>query len=740
MASVIQRSFSGGELAPALHARADLAKYTTGLRTCRNFLVRREGGVSNRAGFRFVDACKFTTDKVFLLRYVSPESGNSLLIEAGDSYLRFYLNGAAIEVSGVVAWSGATAYVPGDLVSRLGVNYYAVLAGTNHQPPNATYWYPLPGVIYEIPHPFGAHQFNWVQSANVITLTHADVHPQELIFSGLTSWVIQPVTTTPDIAAPTAVVATASLLNPGPGPLVYRYLVTAAAPETYEESAASDASLGIEMINPPAAATPTVLTWTAPPGVTPPEYYIYSDPYGNGTYGFIGTATGVTTFNDVGFIPDFAVTPPIPRALFDTVNNYPHVASYFQQRRIFAHTNTTPDGIWASRIGFPSNFGITSPLQDDDAVTFRIAGAQQHAIRSLLSLKTLLVLTSAGEWVVGASDTPLTPSNIPVDQQVYVGSHDKAPVVVGNAVVYIQARGSIVRDLQFSQQIQGFGGSDLTIFASHLFDGYTLARLDYQQTPHSTVWAVRGDGTLLGLTYIPDQQILAWHRHDTGAGGVFEDVCVVPEVGEDIVYVIVRRTIGGTTVRYIERLEPRTILDFNTDAFFVDSGLSYSGAPADVFSGLEHLEGEVLAVLGDGQVVYNGDPTGANAATYRVTGGAVTLPAAYSTVHLGLPMRADLETLDLDIQGSAIRDKKKRVHSVVLLVDKSARTFWVGPDADHLTQQRVATFDPTGREFTGQCELSIDAHYNPYGRIFVRHTDPLPLTILGAIPNVEVGG
>src|SRR6185369_118971 len=119
------------------------------------------------------------------------------------------------------------------------------------------------------------------------------------------------------------------------------------------------------------------------------------------------------------------------------------------------------------------------------------------------------------------------------------------PVVVGNAIVYVQTPGTIVRDLAFNQQVEGFAGRDLSLYSAHRFDGHEIERLAYQPTPHSIVWAVRSDGTLLGLTYLADQDVWGWHRHDTAAAGRFEDVVMVPEPGEDVVYVLVRRTIGG---------------------------------------------------------------------------------------------------------------------------------------------------------------------------------------------------
>jgi len=724
--SVIQRTFAGGELAPALAARADVAKYQQGLRTCRNFIVQRHGGVANRAGFRFVQACKTTSITVQLLRYVSEVVDESLLIEQGVGYLRFFRSGAAltVDIDDVGAYDNATAYVQGDLVSSGGVIYYAKQDTTGHAPPNATYWHPFTGGAYELPAPF-THVMRWVQSGRIITFTHKDEAPYELVFLTLTRWILRPITTAPTIPAPTGV----SVTPGGAGSLTYGYVVTAGAADTYEESPAS-AQVISGSVAAPTADDPHLIEWDAVAGAV--EYYIYADPYQNGTYGFIGTATGATEFRDTGITPDFAITPPVPRVLFDAADGYPHIAAYYQQRRLFAYTNDEPDSVWGSRTGFYSNFGISSPLQDDDSITFRIAGNNHNPVRQLVALKQLIVMTDSGEWTVGEPRVPLTPSNLGADQETYVGVADVRPVIVGNSILYVQARGSIVRDLRFDQEVEGLAGRDLSIFGAHLFDGYAIKDLDYQQTPHSIVWAARSDGVLLGLTYLRDQDIWGWHRHDTGASGKFEHVCVVPEPLEDALYVIVKRTINGSVARYIERLERRPLLaaTFDADAFFVDSGLSYSGAAVSSVSGLGHLEGQTVAVLGDGT------PLG----TFVVAAGAITLPAAHSEIHVGLPITSEFEPLDLDVQGSSIRDRKKRIGSITVLLEASSRRFSAGPDSAHLSAVQLEPWESAVDQFTGSVELNITAEYNQHGRVFIRQTDPLPLTILGVIPNVEVGG
>ena len=738
MNSLVQRSFAAGELAPALHARADLVKYQTGVKTCRNFFVRKEGGLANRAGFRFVAPCKVHTFGVRLARFVGSIAGEGYLLELGQGYIRFYKDGAAVEVTSVPAYSGGTAYSPGDVVASGGVNYYCQVATTGTAPPNATYWYPLTGAILEVPTPWPLDKLpQWNQSGNVITFTHPEFAPREMIFEEAERWVLRVVSTVSATPAPTGVSGTAG----SAGTRTFQYIVTAAAGTTFEESIGSS-SAAILAADEPTLDTPHVITWTGVAGAA--EYHVYCDPYDNGVYGYIGSSD-VTSFRHAGQIADFNLTPPENRVLFASANHYPTCSSNFQQRQFFANSFQEPDAIWGSRTGFRHNYSISSPLQDDDGVTFRLAGNNHHPIRHMIAMAHGLVLmTDGGEWTLtggGGRKTPITPSSIDAEQDTYVGVLPWArPVVVGNTILYVQARGNVLRELQFTQDIEGMAGRDLTIYASHLFERRQIYYTDFQQTPHSILWCCDNDGRLLGLTYIPEQEVWGWHRHDTD--GWFEDVCVVPQADEDVLYVIVHRTVDGETKRYIERLEQRELLPGATHAtmFFVDSGLSYAGPePVFNFAGLEHLEGKRVAVIADGQALY----TGVEDEAPVVTGGAIELPpvagvAGYVHVHVGLPYTPEIETLALDAPGQEGRDAKKRVGTVTLLVHQSSARFEVGHDPRMREHERQA-WEPSGL-VDDTLEVRISPEYNKHGSVKLRVIEPLPLTILGIIPRGEMGG
>ena len=567
MSGIIQRSLSGGELAPALYSRADTAKYSTGLRTVRNFVIKKEGGADNRAGFKYVVSTKDSTKQAVLIPFIFNDD-QTYVLEFGNQYIRFVRNGAQIAVSGLTAWSPVTAYVVGDLASRAGVNYYCILAHTNQQPPNATYWYALTGDIYEIPTPYlesDLETLKYNQSLDVVTLTHKSYAIRELRRTGHTAWTLVTVAMAPAQAAPT------SPTNSGAAGTTTQWVITAVNSETFEESLQSS-STGSSAT--PSSGSPITVYWAAASGAG--EYNVYK--LTNGVYGFIGVAVGLS-FIDNGIEADATDTPPTARDPFVGADNYPAISAYIQQRLTFANTTNYPEKIWMGRSANFKNFTYSSPQQDDDAVTFSVPGRQYNEVRHIVDLEKMIVFTRGSIWTAeGDSAGIIRPGQVNPITRAYRGASIVTPVIVGTSIVYVQARGNVIRDL-IGDAVEGFKDSDLTIFASHLFRGFTVIDMAYQENPNSVIWVILEDNvtderSLIAMTYVKEHQVWAWHRHDTD--GEFERLCVVPEGAEDALYAIIKRPINGTDLRYIERQYTREIADI-IDSVFLDSAATYDG-------------------------------------------------------------------------------------------------------------------------------------------------------------------
>jgi len=363
-------------------------------------------------------------------------------------------------------------------------------------------------------------------------------------------------------------------------------------------------------------------------------------------------------------------------------------------------------------------------MQDDDAITWRNVSADLQIVRHLVSLgHWLLVLTDRGEWVIrGDSDGGLTPTTIYPDQVGYVGASEARPAIYGDRLLFIESRDVSLREWVIDQRHEGLSGRDLTRLAAHLFRGQTIRAMAFSLIPDAVLWVVRGDGVLLGLTYVPDEDALAWHHHDT-EGGLFEQVVVIPEPQEDAVYVVVNR--DGS--RFLERLGIR---GEPTHLPTLDRVARRRGAATTLLSGLAHLAGKAVTVVADGR------PLGARVSA----AGEVTLPQPASVVDVGLPIVCDLETLDLDVASSGVRVKRKKVTSLTIEIENSLQNFHAGPDAAHLKPVTAGPWENATTPVTGRVELSPTGTFTDQGRVFLRHTAPTTLTVLGVFPTVDVGG
>ncbi len=761
----LSRSFGGGELTPEFYGRIDDAKFQTGLATCRNFIVLPHGPAANRPGFAYVNSTKYSGSKKAKLIPFSYSTTQTMVLEFGNQYIRFHTQGATL-LSGGVPYEVTTPYLEADL--------------------------------------FDLH---YVQSADVLTIVHPNYPPQELRRLGPTSWTLSAISFVSSLSAPGSVSASAS----GGSGTTYNYVVTTVGANGIDESvASSSASCNGNLL---ASGAYNTITWAAATGAQ--RYKVYKQQ--NGLFGYIGQ-TDQLTFKDDNIVADLSVCSPQVNNPFPGAGDYPGAVSYFEQRRCFAGTINKPQNIWMTKSGTESNMNYSLPTRDDDSITFRVAAREANTIRHILPLTNLVLLTSAAEWrITSINSDAITPTTVSVRPQSYVGASNVQPVIINNNMIYPAARGGHMRELAYSWQANGYVTGDLSLRAPHLFDGNTIVDMAFEKAPYPIVWAISSTGKLLGLTYVPEQQVGAWHQHDTD--GLFESCCVVSEGNEDVLYVIVKRTINGSTVRYVERIATR-LFSTQADAFFVDSGATLNTAnttattvtvtggttwasgdtvtitasaalfayPAttdvndaiiltdaagmtyrltitgtssttvatarlgsampvslrstaingfsfarDSVSGLTWLEGKTVSILADGAV----HPQRV------VTGGTITLDQAAAKVQVGLPITADMQTLPwaAQIDAGFGQGRTKNVNKVWLRVYRSSGIF-VGPDANDLTEAKQRTTEIYGSPPALKSEeipVTITPSWNDSGQVFVRQSDPLPLTVVSMTLEVSVG-
>ena len=677
-----QQAFVGGEVAPSMRGRVEDVGYANGLARCRNFLVRPQGMVENRAGLRFVAEVKDSAKRVRLIPFTF-SGEQTMVIELGEKYARFH-TGAATIFEGNAPYEIATPYAEEHLM--------------------------------DIHH---------VQSADILTLVHPNYPPQELRRLGATNWKLEAISFVPKFEPPTELKAEAKRVPLASGvqqiDLKYRYKVTAVK-DGVESKESAEVEATNDLYTPGNSNT---LTWKAVDGAD--HYLVYKRQ--SGMFGLAGYANE-TSFEDRGVSPDMAKTPPKYKAVFDKAQHYPAAVSYYQQRRCFAGTPSEPQKVWMTKVGTESDMSYSTPSRDDDRIEVRVAAREASPIRHIVPLTKLLILTGSAEWNVDTQNSDvLTNTTISISPHSYVGANNVQPVIVNASVIYCAARGGHVHELAYSRDAGGFITADISLRAPHLFDGYRLVDMAFGKAPWPLVWLISTDGRLIGNTYVPEQQIGAWHWHQTD--GAFETCAVVAEGDEDMLYVVVRRSINGQTRRYIERLESRAF-GAQEDAFFVDSGLSYHGMPVKTLKKLDHLEGKTVSILADGAVHV----------PQTVTNGEIRLQHAAKKIHVGLPYTSELQTLPVvgDIDNGKGRGLTKNVNKIWLDVIRSSG-IWVGPDENRLVANKQRTTEPLGtppRLKTEQIEIVVFPDWNDYGQILIQQRDPLPLAIVSLTTEVAL--
>ncbi len=508
-----------------------------------------------------------------------------------------------------VGWFSVVSYLAGTLVCDASLNVYvavqAVPAGTALT--NTGYWMALGAspTPYTVLNPYAAGDLfavHYVQSGDIITLTHANYAPLQLERWGPLLWQLAGISFASSLGAPISVSATRTESAGSATPL-YRtplgYVVTSVDQYGLEESLPSAAvSVNADLT---IAGDYVTVAWSAPASGPAPAFYNVYKSIGGGAFGYAGqvAASASMSLVDRNITPDWTQTPPLSDSALSSAGNYPAAVGYYEQRRVFAGTNNQPQNVWATQPGTESNLSYSVPSQDSDALRLRIAALKANAIEHVVTLWDLLLLTASTVWRVYSSNgDALTPSTVTIKAQSQVGANSVQPVVVNQAALYAASQGGHVRELSYQWQLQGYQDRDLCLLARHLFDGLSVVDLAFSRSLYPVAWAASSSGALLALMYIPEQEVVAWSQHTTFGFGSFESVCVVQEGNFDVLYAVVNRILNGVQNRTIERLDTRQFGANVSDAFFVDSGVTQTfETPQTIVSGLSWLAGATGGVL-----------------------------------------------------------------------------------------------------------------------------------------------
>ena len=743
-------NFTGGQLSDRMEGRTDFQKYFSGCKTLENFIVQPHGSVTRRPGTTFAAEVKTSSLKTRLIPFEF-STEQSYALEFGNEYIRFYKdNGAVLEanktITGItqanpgVVTSTSHGFSNGDTVVITGVvgmtqvngkrfkvasvaaNTFALqdIDGVNVNTTSYTA-YTSGGIanrVYTLVTTYltaDLFEIKYAQSADVMYLCHPDYSVKKLSRTGHTSWTITEVDFTS-------------------GP----YIDDNITATTFTMSAHT-------------VGASRTLTASAITGINNNTGFQANDVgrlfrfrTGHGEITAI-TSTTVVTATVIKDMTSSSASTDWALGAFSDSNGYPSCVTFYEQRLVFAGTSEQPQTLFFSRSGDYENMDENrgGTVAADDAMIYTIASNQVNVIQSLKATRTLIILTSGGEFTLNSDSTgtAVSPTNINIKKQSNYGASNIDALSVGNATLFVQRAKRKLRELAYNFDTDGYVAPDMTILAEDV----TLSGLDeltYQQEPHSILWGVRGDGVLVGLTYQRSEQVVAWHQHKLGgsfgatAYGIVESVISISgnsynRSDEDQIWVIVKRTVNSVTRRYIEYFTPFQFDSSLTQFQFVDSALSYSGSSTSTLTGLDHLNGETVRVV-------------ANGATHPdevVASGSITLDRTTTAAKAGLAYTSTLQTMRLDVgsQDGTAQGKTKRIFDVTLRFYETVGAK-VGPDTSNLEEipfrSSAALMDDPVPLFTGDKKIEFRGNFETDGYLFVVQDQALPMTLLSLYPRL----
>lgn len=750
-ASPIRSAFNAGELSPLVEGRVDVAKYQNGTRVCENFIPSVQGPAVRRPGTRYVAEVKASAKRTWLYRFEFNVT-QSFILEFGDQYIRFYTNHGQVQ-SGGSAYEIVSPYTEADLTDT-----------------------------------DGTFTLDMVQTGDVIYIAHPSYPLKKLSRLGNTNWTI---------ANADFVNGPFKDQNTDKSITVYASATTGSVTLTASSAIFNAAHVGaifyiepkdLAQIKPWTAGqeyttdpvntvrrsegktykctttgTPTSGNVWRTGGNKPIHTYgVVADGDGSPKEGtvveregldweFVDNGWGYVTITAVasGTTATATVIDQLPTDVvgssnatfrwamgsFNGVDGYPSKITFFRERLALAKGQE----LFFSVTGDFENFAAVDDAGEivaDRSIKVTISSDDVNRVEWLVPTQALIAGTAGQEFACSENSTneAFAPANVKIAQQSSDGSRGVKPVRVGYSTLFVQRSGRKLKEIAYNFQQDGYVTNDMTVLAEHITAG-GIIDMAWHREPYVALWAVRADGKLLGFTFNKEQEVIGWHRHQLGGNGIVESVVVIPapDKTRDEVWMIVKRTIGGATKRYVEYMEAEYTDGMSpADAYYVDAGVTYDGVATTSISGLSWLEGQTVQILADG----------AAHPDRVVTSGTITLQRSASKVQIGLGYTSTLQTnrIEAGAGDGTAQGKTKRINKVVVRFYNTLGGF-AGPDESSLDEiQFRRGSDPMNQApplFTGDKLIEWPDGYTFDGFVMIQQTQPLPMTIVAIMPQVH---
>ncbi len=748
-------NFAGGQVSPLMAARVDSDAYGTMVDTLENMVVQRQGGIRKRQGTYYIQELDDSTKNCRLIPFQF-STAQAYILEFTDLLMRVYKDGGIV-LDGSVPFELVTPYAHGEVAG-----------------------------------------LKFVQSADTMFLVHPDHMPYELTRADHDDWSISAmvpewgpfldenetaITMTPSAVTGAGIdlVASAAGFSYGEAGFNANHIgslwkisgkqtssASISAQNTWVTALEIDAGQAIVISLSGTWVATVTLQRSFDAGGTWVDYITYTSnasteviearddvqyrlgvdtgDYTSGTVvaelaipeqsGYLEITAVTDTTNAVATViedlPSTSAVATWSEGAWSDLRGYPRAIAFYELRLVLAATSTHPQTLWSSRIDDFTNFE-TGTL-DSNAWTYQLAAENVNSIMSLVTGDILYIMTAGGEWRIGSRDQATTPTNVTVHRESTDGAYDTQAFKAGHVVFFVLRSGRAVHMMVYNYRIDGWETHDVSFVAEDLLSGGIEEMLIFND-PDDTMVLRGTNGSLVFCNYDLRNSTFAYSLHEIGgdATTVVESMATIPGADYDEVWLLVKRTVNSSVVRYVEQIQTHVWTD-HADAIFVDCALTYDGAATDSLSGLDHLEGETVDILGDG----------AAHAQKTVASGAITLDREVSVAHVGYGYTAKMKTLQLEVK----REDGTAQARPIDAIDVSARLYkTIGMDisTDDTNFEPVPFRDPSMEmdeavdPFTGDTanlELEAVDDYRSV-QISLRNTQPLPFNLLGFFPTLR---
>ena len=731
--SPILENFNTGEMSPLLAGRVGFEKYPNGASILENFIPTTQGPNQRRAGTRFVFPVKNSAKKVLLVPFEYSVT-QAYMLEFGDYYVRFYTWDASTKVRGILTSGGvpvevATPYAEADLYNADGTPRLRFIQS---------------GDFLYLTHSKYQQRILKRLTATSFEMTNYEVNggPWKSLNGTAASVYASAETGTVTITASTGLFQAAHV-----GSLFYL--------ESRDVNAVPAWEVG-KVITAGARRRSDAKTYEAlNGGTTGTSRPVHTEgalidgdagvqwQYRDAGYGYV-RITGFTsnvsvTAEVVERLPSQVVgsgfnTTRWAYGEWSTVEGWPSDVAFFRERLWFGRGQTLWGSVSADFTDFaPRTYGQVTA---DMAITVTLVSGKINDVQWIATDRDLVAGTAGGEFAIGelTNGEPLGPANKRSRVLSTFGSRAIPPIKNVESLLFVHRSGLKARETYYDFGSDGYKSSDTTVLAEHI-TASGITQMAFAPDPDQVVWCVRADGVLLGFTWNNEQAVRGWHRHPIGGSGIVESVAVMPAAEGDRseLWMVVRRTIGGVTKRYVEYME-RTyrIGDAQSSQFYVDSGLTYTGAATTTISGLGHLEGQTVSVL------VNGAPH----PNVVVESGSIELQIAATVAQIGLPCPARYRSMRLEAgaRDGTSQGKTKRIHKCVLrLLYTGGGKYGAlngGPMDDLLLRSSTALMGQPAPLFTGDKVVPWPDGYNTDAYVGFEIDQPVNAVLVAVMPQI----